>query len=57
MWSSELAPDERILSGTLEVDTGDSTKSMLLHAEWPRVEEYKQDGQTICKGSVAKKGL
>jgi hypothetical protein len=47
LWSSEFYPGERILSGTLEIDTGDSTKTMLLHSQWPTVEESKRDGQTI----------
>jgi hypothetical protein len=47
LWSSELTPDMTRLDGTLEVDTGDSTRELLLHAEWPIVEESKPDGQTV----------
>ena len=42
-----FAPDERDLSGMLNVDTRASTTTMLLHAEWKPVQEREQVGQTV----------
>jgi hypothetical protein len=45
--STVFAPDERSLSGMLNVDTGASTTTILLHAEWKPIQECEQDGQTV----------
>jgi len=37
--SDEISPGERILTGKLRVDTGDSTKIMDLRVNWQTVEE------------------
>jgi hypothetical protein len=45
--SDEISPGERILTGKLRVDTGDSTKIMDLRVNWQTVEEREQDGETV----------
>jgi hypothetical protein len=45
--SDGISPGERILTGKLRVDTGDSTRIMDLVANWQTVEEREQDGQTL----------
>jgi hypothetical protein len=40
-------PSQRMLSGTLKVDTGNLTGTILLNAVWHTVGEREQEGQTV----------
>lgn len=45
--TSEFVPDERTLTGKLNVDTGKSTRILNMNIDWQTVEEREQDGDTV----------
>ena len=45
--SEEITPGERLLTGKLRVDVGESTKIMNLFSTWQTVEEREQNGEQV----------